>query len=283
MKYAEYETRLRRHLRWFYGDCLGLKEQAVDQSIDARLQRVRGEALAAMLDELVGLSGAKMADVGSGWGELLLACMRRGADIVGIEPSGEEVGISELLLASFGYSPRIVHGRGEALPWKDESFDLVTCQQVLEHVDDIELVIREMIRVTRPGGRLFVSTPNYLFPYEGHYRMRWFPLMPKPIGARVLRRQGRDPTFLLESVNYTTYPSMRARWQRHGLAARNITEELVRAGRHPAAIYRRPIIRWAALHLGLFPNISWLLTKPILKSATDEVHESSGARFPRRR
>ena len=109
---------------------------------------------------------------------------------------------------------------------------------------------------------MFVSTPNYLFPYEGHYMLKWFPLLPKRIGARILRAKSRDPTFLLEHVNYTTYPSMRRLWRRHRLPARNITLELARSRRHKSTIYRSSVVRRAVLALRLFPNVSWLVTKP---------------------
>jgi 2-polyprenyl-3-methyl-5-hydroxy-6-metoxy-1,4-benzoquinol methylase len=213
--YAEYESRLTAHLRRFYGKCLGLDESRVRTSIARRLARERGAGLARILDDLVGLAGTRMLDVGSGWGELLLECIERGAVGFGVELDAEEVAISELLLKSHGVEPLIVQGRGESLPWPDESFDLVTCQQVLEHVDDIDRVVSDMIRVARPGGALFVSTPNYLFPYEGHYMLKWFPPAPQttrredpqgegsrsdvPVGARELHHVSVDATALATS------------------------------------------------------------------------------------
>ena len=47
------------------------------------------------------------------------------------------------------------------LSYADNSFDVVFCDVVIQHVDHPERAIREMLRVLRPGGRLIVSTVNY--------------------------------------------------------------------------------------------------------------------------
>jgi SAM-dependent methyltransferase len=49
-------------------------------------------------------------------------------------------------------------GHVEALPVEDASFDVVLCTQVLEHVDDPARAVRELARVTAPGGRVLAST-----------------------------------------------------------------------------------------------------------------------------
>ena len=51
-----------------------------------------------------------------------------------------------------------VAGAVEALPVPDGSFDIVLCTQVLEHVDDPAVAVRELHRVTGPGGRVLAST-----------------------------------------------------------------------------------------------------------------------------
>ena len=51
-----------------------------------------------------------------------------------------------------------LRGPIEAIPAPDASFDVVLCAQVLEHVDDPAQGVRELARVTRPGGRVLLST-----------------------------------------------------------------------------------------------------------------------------
>ena len=51
-----------------------------------------------------------------------------------------------------------LQGSAEALPVEDGSYDVVLCLQVLEHVEDPLQVVRELHRVTRPGGRVLAAT-----------------------------------------------------------------------------------------------------------------------------
>lgn len=53
-----------------------------------------------------------------------------------------------------------LRGNGEQLPFRDDTFDVVFAFEVLEHVDREEPFIAELMRVLRPGGSLFLSTPH---------------------------------------------------------------------------------------------------------------------------
>jgi SAM-dependent methyltransferase len=56
---------------------------------------------------------------------------------------------------------------GENLPFKNESFNGVVCLAVLEHVVNPQIVFDELVRVTKPGGRIIIDWP-FLQPYHGH-------------------------------------------------------------------------------------------------------------------
>lgn len=58
-----------------------------------------------------------------------------------------------------------------ALPLLDESFDLVTCIDVLEHLSDDRRAIAELVRILRPGGALVVSVPAFMFLWGDHDTM----------------------------------------------------------------------------------------------------------------
>ncbi len=91
------------------------------------------------------------------------------------------------------FSPRILNGAGENLPFPSNSFDLILSHEVIEHVQDDAQAIREMVRTLRPGGRLTLFCPNRGYPFETHgiywrgkYRFGNIPLV------NYLPRQWRD-------------------------------------------------------------------------------------------
>jgi SAM-dependent methyltransferase len=65
-------------------------------------------------------------------------------------------------------SKLIVSAAGEGLPYPDNSFDLILSHEVIEHVQDDSIAIREMVRVLRPKGRLALFCPNRGYPFETH-------------------------------------------------------------------------------------------------------------------
>ena len=62
---------------------------------------------------------------------------------------------------------------GYALPFKDETFDIVISNQVMEHNYEIESYYREAARVLKPFGYMFLHFPHRFQPYDGHTK-KWF-------------------------------------------------------------------------------------------------------------
>lgn len=67
--------------------------------------------------------------------------------------------------------PNAIVGRGEALPYPANSFDVIFTNEVIEHVDDDAAFAAEMVRVLKVGGRVAIFCPNRWYPVEqhGHY------------------------------------------------------------------------------------------------------------------
>ena len=138
----------------------------------------------------------RILDVGCGTGANLLMLSKYG-DAEGVDVSEDalsfchERGLQQVKL-----------GAAEALPYDDGTFDLVTALDVVEHLDDDLAGLREMRRVLRPGGRVLLFVPTFMFLWGlqddvSHHRRRY--RMPEL--RRVLEQAGFE-------VERTTYANI---------------------------------------------------------------------------
>ena len=151
-------------------------------------------------------------DLGSGVGNFVVACRKRGWRAFGVEPDriGQGSSLSSLQIASRRLdSGAFAAATGEQLPFADATFDLVVLDQVIEHVQNQVSVLSEAVRVLKPAGVIYIACPNYLRFYEPHYKILFFPLMPKFLASFYLRVCRRDPV-LLRQLTYTTNSRVRS-------------------------------------------------------------------------
>jgi SAM-dependent methyltransferase len=132
--------------------------------------RGRRQIIRAELDQLPLPSDARILDAGCGSGRTLEELLDYG-NVAGLElnPDAAEV-------AQGRGCGEVQVGRLEELPWPSDSFDLITCLDVIEHVPDDRAALRELRRVSKPGGWMLATVPAYqaLWSYHDvanhHYR-----------------------------------------------------------------------------------------------------------------
>ncbi len=111
------------------------------------------------------LAGKSVLEIACGRGALVDWMTHRGARVAGCDISH-----TALRSAQSGFRGNFAQTDIHGLPFADHSFDVVVSCETLEHTLDIDSAIRELVRVTRPGGTILISTPNYLNVY-GLYRV----------------------------------------------------------------------------------------------------------------
>ena len=107
-----------------------------------------------------GWQGLDVLDLGCGGGYMSEALARRGANVVGVDPSGASLQAARLHAAQAGLAIDYRQGVGEAIPAADRSVDRLVCVDVLEHVQDVQKVLAEVRRLLRPGGIFLFDTVN---------------------------------------------------------------------------------------------------------------------------
>ncbi len=157
----------------------------------ARNRRIAGE-----IGAHVPMAGARVLDVGCQTGALSVAMSERGAHVTGIDVDAPLVHGAAIRARCYGIDGEFVAGVAEALPFDEETFDLVTLIDVLEHVRDIVATLDECVRVLRPGGALYLQGPNRWSPRwflrDPHYEMLGISVLPPSLGRfYVTRVRGR--------------------------------------------------------------------------------------------
>jgi ubiquinone/menaquinone biosynthesis C-methylase UbiE len=153
--------------------------------------RGRRRVILAELNRLPLPPGASVLDAGCGSGRTLIELVRYG-EVEGIELDPDAASLAR------GRGHEVKVGRLEELPWGAETFDLITCLDVIEHTPDDRATLTELLRVTKPGGFMLVTVPAYqalwsIHDEANHHYRRY--------GRATLRRTARLAGWHVERVS----------------------------------------------------------------------------------
>jgi SAM-dependent methyltransferase len=116
-----------------------------------------------MIQEAAGQRlGGRVLDDGCGVGMYVEHLAPVAGHITGLEYDFERARLAS------GRSGGILNAASESLPFAASSFDIVLSHEVIEHVSDDRLAVREMVRVLKSGGRAVIFCPNRGYPFETH-------------------------------------------------------------------------------------------------------------------
>lgn len=142
---------------------------------------------AALIGRYRDLAGAVAVDVGGGPGYTAEALRGAGAQAFTVDPFADE-------LTLHGRTPvGAVIGDGLRLPFGDGTLDVCCTLNALEHVVSPWAFLAELVRVTKPGGLVFVGVTNWLSPWGGHETSPWHYLGGTRAARRYEQRTGHPP------------------------------------------------------------------------------------------
>lgn len=205
----------------------------------------------ALVRRYVPLEGARILDVGCGIGTYVRRLRELSEQAYGIDIEASR------LREGAQAVPGLAVASAEHLPFASDSLDVVLLNEVIEHVGDDALTVREAWRAVRPGGHVVIFAPNRLFPFETHgvylrgryifgnmplvnYLPRFLRRRLVPHARAYLKRDLRAMTdslnaeVVLDSYVYPGFDNVAARSRRIGGALRTL---LYRAERTPLRMF----------------------------------------------
>ena len=115
--------------------------------------------LSYISDELQGLFGKTVIDIGCGGGILAESMARSGADVTGLDMAEDSLNVARLHALEAGVTLNYQQATAEHYAAAHGAqFDVVTCMEMLEHVPDPASVVRACSKLVKPGGWVFFST-----------------------------------------------------------------------------------------------------------------------------
>jgi len=180
-KTGSFRATLRRSVRL-------LGEFGHEQTDPARFYTALAEDSAAQLAHYEPLEGRVLLDVGGGPGYFRDAFRARGATYLALDAdAGELAGLGA------GVAAGTMLGSGMQLPVRTGAVDVCYSSNVLEHVPEPWTMAEEMVRVTRPGGLVFLSWTVWYGPHGGHETAPWHFLGGRYARRRYARTHGHEP------------------------------------------------------------------------------------------
>lgn len=138
-----------------------------------------------------------MLDFGCGVGYFVLEGLRRSMDIWGIDQFFGKIKRYRKLIkytkSPMEWQKRCLVGDGVTLPFSSDFFSFVTSWWVYEHIPNPGEAIREMVRVTNPGGIIVIRAQDAHTSWEGHCNIPWIPYLPSYLERAWIEEFGKSP------------------------------------------------------------------------------------------
>jgi len=170
---------IRQDIKELFKD--GLARHVAWEPKDHHAGHIMEKQLHVMLDWIGDIRGTRVLDIGIASGRFVYAFAQSGADTHGAEISRVILHEVTEQMAELALPVKLTQCDAENLPFAEESFEAINCQQVLLHLPHKEVALREMSRVLKPGGRLVIDLTNrkglfavyeHLFKFRFLYRLK---------------------------------------------------------------------------------------------------------------
>ncbi|MBS7249336.1 MAG: methyltransferase domain-containing protein [Candidatus Freyarchaeota archaeon] len=179
----------------------------------------RGQWLIATLKRFIDFKGKRVLDVGSGSGGISIAFAKNDIEIVNFDADRRYTVVSQRWAEENEVELNQMLASGEEMPFKDESFDVIICSDVIEHLERPKNLVREVTRLLKNGGLVYLTCPNKTSPRliweDNHYFLPLVVLLPRKLADVYVRATGRGQK--TEVIFLPTYSKLVKMFRKAGI------------------------------------------------------------------
>lgn len=191
------------------------------------------------LNELIGyipdFLNRSILDLGAGRGRFMFEVKKRGGNIVGLEPYKKYIEEAYKRASEEKVSLDIKEGVAENLPFGDKEFGFVNMNEVIEHVNDAEKSMKEVFRVLKEGGKVYISVPNRFGLKDQHFNLYFVNWLPRSWSNTFISLFGKHKDYSgenglqrLDQMHYYTYSRAKKFFESIGFTVSDIRENKIR-------------------------------------------------------
>jgi ubiquinone/menaquinone biosynthesis C-methylase UbiE len=180
---------------------LGFSVEHPETMYDEAARTMKARKVLSILEDYLGsLRSLRHLDIGCSTGFMTRLYSEQFASTTGIDIDSSAVEFAR----KNNKRPNVEFLVGDAMQTglPAESFDVVTCSHIYEHVPDSGRLLEEIHRVLRPGGVCFFAAGNRFVLIEGHYNLPLLAAIPKPLGNLYVRLTGKADSYYEKHLSY---------------------------------------------------------------------------------
>jgi len=204
------------------------------------------------------IQNARVLDLGAGMGGFAVAMQRAGYSIFAFDYNFAYCEIARTRAKRYALNLSALVGAGEALPFAKASFDIVTCWDVLEHVQEPTHLLSEIARVLNDKGVAFMTVINRFALVDPHYHLRFVNYLPRSLGEKYIELRQRTKTSQLRDkqklseMHYYTYSAFEKFAAQFGFEVHDLNHEKSRFKKYPRVAGDALYDSWRTFGMGTY-------------------------------
>ncbi len=155
----------------------------------------KAEKIVKIISKYKNISKSRILDIGCGAGYLGNILNKKSELYIGVDF------VDERQVENFPF----FRATALNLPFRNNSFDIIICNHVIEHVTNQDKLLHEINRLLKKDGICYITSPNKLWPLEPHLKLPFLSILPRKIADAYVRLTGKGQCYDIYPMTYSQF------------------------------------------------------------------------------